>query len=55
MKGRYVRTSSSTQSNARQIQKQHPKEKIYIDVISGAIAFKEYADPQNSDNISRLI
>jgi DNA invertase Pin-like site-specific DNA recombinase len=41
MKGRYVRTSSSTQSNARQIQKQHPKEKIYIDVISGAIAFKE--------------
>lgn len=41
MKGRYVRTSSSTQSNARQIQKQHPEEKIYIDVISGAIAFKE--------------
>jgi DNA invertase Pin-like site-specific DNA recombinase len=41
MKGRYVRTSSSTQSNARQIQKQHPEEKIYIDIISGAIAFKE--------------
>jgi DNA invertase Pin-like site-specific DNA recombinase len=41
MKGRYVRTISSTQSNARQIQKQHPEEKIYIDIISGAIAFKE--------------
>jgi DNA invertase Pin-like site-specific DNA recombinase len=41
MKGRYVRTSSTTQSNARQLQKQHPEEKIYIDVISGAIAFKE--------------
>lgn len=41
MKGRYVRTSSSTQSNARQVQKQHPEEKIYIDIISGAIAFKE--------------
>ncbi|MNQ29868.1 putative transposon DNA-invertase [compost metagenome] len=40
MQGRYIRVSSSTQSTARQL-KSTPNEKIYIDVISGAIAFNE--------------
>jgi DNA invertase Pin-like site-specific DNA recombinase len=41
MKARYIRTSSATQNNQRQILKQHPDELVYIDVISGAVAFKD--------------
>lgn len=40
MQGRYIRISSGTQSTARQL-KSTPNEKVYIDVISGAIAFNE--------------
>ena len=36
---RYIRVSSSTQNNARQLANQHPDEKVYIDVVSGAIPF----------------
>ena len=39
MKGRYIRTSTLHQNEARQIAKQHPDEKIFIDKISGAIPF----------------
>ena len=41
MKSRYIRVSSSTQNNARQLAKQHPDEKLFIDVVSGAIPFNE--------------
>jgi DNA invertase Pin-like site-specific DNA recombinase len=41
MKGRYIRTSTLHQNEARQIAKQHPDEKIFIDKISGAIPFSE--------------
>ena len=40
-KARYIRISSSTQSTARQLVKQHPEEQVFIDVISGSIPFKE--------------
>ena len=41
MKARYIRTSSSSQNNQRQLQNQHPEEQLFIDVISGAVAFKD--------------
>lgn len=41
LKARYVRTSHKSQSNLRQLQKQHPDEKIYIDVVSGSVPFAE--------------
>lgn len=41
MKARYIRVSSQTQSNARQLAKAHPDEKIYVDICSGAIAFNK--------------
>ena len=41
MKGRYIRTSTLHQNEARQIAKQHPDEKLFIDKISGAIPFSE--------------
>jgi len=41
MKGRYIRTSTLHQNEARQIAKQHPDEKIFIDKISGAIPFSD--------------
>ena len=40
LQARYVRISSGSQSTARQL-KSTPSEKVYIDVISGAIAFNE--------------
>lgn len=41
MKARYIRISSSTQSSQRQLARQHPDERVYIDVISGSIPFVE--------------
>jgi DNA invertase Pin-like site-specific DNA recombinase len=41
MKATYVRTSSSSQNNQRQLQSKHPDELIFIDVISGAVPFKD--------------
>jgi DNA invertase Pin-like site-specific DNA recombinase len=41
MKARYIRTSSLHQNEARQIARQHPDEKVFIDKISGAIPFGE--------------
>lgn len=39
-KSRYIRISSGSQSTARQLMKQHPDERLFIDVISGSVAFK---------------
>lgn len=41
MKARYIRTSSLHQNEARQIARQHPDEKVFIDKISGATPFAE--------------
>lgn len=41
MKARYIRISSSTQSTLRQFVKAHPDELVFVDVISGAIPFKD--------------
>ena len=41
MKARYIRVSTANQSTLRQLVKQHPDEKIFIDVISGSIPFNE--------------
>lgn len=41
MKARYIRTSTLHQNEARQIAKQHPDEKIYLDKVSGTIHFKD--------------
>jgi DNA invertase Pin-like site-specific DNA recombinase len=39
MKARYIRISTPDQKLERQLIKQHPDEKIYIDVISGSVPF----------------
>lgn len=39
MKARYIRVSTINQKIERQLQKQYPDEKIYIDKISGSIPF----------------
>lgn len=39
MKARYIRVSTDSQSIARQ-EKQNPNERVYIDVISGSVAFR---------------
>lgn len=41
MKARYVRVSTGNQNVARQLAKSYPDEKIYIDIISGAIPFNK--------------
>lgn len=41
MKARYIRISTADQKLERQLIKQHPDEKLYIDIISGSIPFKE--------------
>ena len=41
MKARYIRVSSSSQNNARQLAKQHPDERLFIDVVSGSLPFSE--------------
>lgn len=40
-KARYIRQSSKTQTNRRQLAKAHPDEILYIDIISGSIPFAE--------------
>ncbi|AOW09912.1 recombinase family protein [Flavobacterium gilvum] len=40
-KARYIRVSTSTQNTIRQTIKQHSDEIVFIDVISGAIPFKQ--------------
>lgn len=40
-KARYIRQSSKTQTNLRQLAKAHPDEILFIDIISGSIPFAE--------------
>ena len=41
MKARYIRVSTGNQNTERQLINKHPNEKLFIDVISGAVPFKE--------------
>src|SRR5690554_7502955 len=41
MKARYTRISTANQKLERQLIKKHPREEIFIDVISGSVPFKE--------------
>ncbi|WP_430426456.1 recombinase family protein [Maribacter litoralis] len=41
MKARYVRISTPDQNKERQLVKNHPKEKLFVDVCSGSIPFDE--------------
>ncbi|KUY26091.1 recombinase family protein [Elizabethkingia ursingii] len=41
MKARYIRVSTGNQNTERQLKKNHPNEKLYIDIVSGVIPFKE--------------
>lgn len=40
-KGRYIRQSSKSQTNLRQLAKAHPNEFLYIDIISGSVPFAQ--------------
>jgi DNA invertase Pin-like site-specific DNA recombinase len=40
-KARYIRQSSKSQTNLRQLAKAHPDEVLFIDIISGSIPFAE--------------
>ena len=40
-KARYIRQSTSQQSNLRQLAKAHPDEKLFVDIISGSVPFDE--------------
>jgi DNA invertase Pin-like site-specific DNA recombinase len=40
-KARYVRQSSQTQKNYRQLAIAHPDEKLFIDIVSGSVPFNE--------------
>ena len=41
IKARYIRQSTSHQSNKRQIAKAHPNELLFIDIVSGSVPFAE--------------
>lgn len=41
IKARYIRQSTSQQSNLRQLAKAHPDEKLFIDIVSGSVPFNE--------------
>ena len=41
MKARYIRLSTANQNIERQLISEHPKEVIFIDIISGAVPFKK--------------
>lgn len=43
-KSRYIRQSSKSQTNLRQLAKAHPDETLFIDIISGSIPFSERAE-----------
>jgi len=49
MKARYIRVSTASQNNARQLAKSYPDEKLYIDVVSGSVPFT------NRDQCKELI
>ena len=40
-KARYIRQSTSQQSNLRQLAKAHADEKLFVDIISGSVPFAE--------------
>ena len=40
-RARYIRQSSKTQTNLRQLAKAHPDETLFIDIISGSIPFAD--------------
>lgn len=40
-KARYIRQSTSQQSNLRQLAKAHPDEKLFIDIVSGSVPFAD--------------
>lgn len=40
-KARYIRQSSQTQKNYRQLAIAHPDEKLFIDIVSGSVPFNE--------------
>ena len=46
MKARYIRISTPDQKLERQLIKQHPDEKLYIDICSGSIPFNERPEGQ---------
>ena len=46
MKARYVRVSSLRQNEERQLVRQHPDEKLFIDKISGSIPFEKRQEAQ---------
>jgi DNA invertase Pin-like site-specific DNA recombinase len=52
MKARYIRTSTLHQNEARQLAKQHPDEKIFIDKVSGTIPFA--ARPQGKALLAEI-
>ena len=60
MKARYVRVSTGNQNVARQLEKSYPDEKIYIDIISGAVPFgkrpmgKNVLEDIKAENITYL-
>ncbi|WP_288377619.1 recombinase family protein [uncultured Chryseobacterium sp.] len=47
MKARYIRVSTGNQNTARQLQKVHSNEKLYIDIISGATPFNQRPEGKN--------
>ncbi|WP_026838714.1 recombinase family protein [Gillisia sp. JM1] len=47
MKARYVRISSASQNKERQLVKNHPNEKLFIDVCSGSTPFNERTEGKN--------
>lgn len=47
MKTRYIRVSTINQKIERQLEKQYPDEKIYIDKLNGSIPFSERVHKNN--------
>ncbi|TGV02760.1 recombinase family protein [Flavivirga rizhaonensis] len=52
MKVRYIRISTSNQKIERQLIKKHPNEELFIDVISGAVPFKDR--PKGKELLERI-
>ena len=46
-RARYIRQSSKSQTNLRQLAKAHPDETLFIDIISGSIPFAERPEGKN--------
>ena len=47
MKARYVRLSTANQKKERQLINEHPDERLFIDVCSGSVPFKEREEGSN--------